>query len=178
MAESGLPAPLTVDYDPITGIPAEFNEYLPQNCDEYKKWKTAQEQGADGAAADIANLTVKAQEPEKQLPGGKKKKHQQPEVVLERNTRNKKKCVTTISGLDSFGIKLSEASKLLGKKFASGASITKSPTDKEQIDLQGDFAEKAADFLLKSYGKDKGLAKKNFYFIDNKKKVAAYPDEE
>lgn len=57
-------------------------------------------------------------------------------MVLERNTRNKKKCVTTISGLDVFGVKLAEASKLFGKKFASGASIVKNAEGKEQIDIQ------------------------------------------
>ncbi len=56
--------------------------------------------------------------------------------MLERNTRNKKKCITTISGLDLFGVKLSEASKMFGKKFASGASITKNAEGKEQIDCQ------------------------------------------
>ncbi len=25
--------------EPITGVPAEFNEYLPSDCAEYKKWK-------------------------------------------------------------------------------------------------------------------------------------------
>lgn len=59
-----------------------------------------------------------------------------PQVVLERNTRNKKKCVTTISGLDLFGVKLAEASKIFGKKFASGASIVKNAEGKEQIDIQ------------------------------------------
>ena len=58
------------------------------------------------------------------------------QVVLERNTRNKKKCITTISGLESFGVKLQEAAKLFGKKFASGASITKNAESKEQIDCQ------------------------------------------
>jgi len=31
------PPPLAVEYDAITGIPAEFNEYLPTNCDEFKR---------------------------------------------------------------------------------------------------------------------------------------------
>jgi hypothetical protein len=31
------PPPLAVEYDAVTGIPAEFNEYLPSNCDEYKR---------------------------------------------------------------------------------------------------------------------------------------------
>lgn len=58
------------------------------------------------------------------------------QVVLERNTRNKKKCITTISGLDMFGVKLGEASKLFGKKFASGASVVKNAEGKEHIDVQ------------------------------------------
>ena len=43
------------------------------------------------------------------------------QVVLERNTRNKKKCITTVSGLDAFGIKLGEASKLFGERGHSRA---------------------------------------------------------
>lgn len=58
------------------------------------------------------------------------------QVVLERNTRNKKKCITAITGLDLFGVKLSEASKLFGKKFASGASVVKNAEGKEHIDVQ------------------------------------------
>ncbi len=62
--------------------------------------------------------------------------HPTHQVVLERNTRNKKKCITTISGLDAFGVKLGEASKLFGKKFASGASVVKNAEGKEHIDVQ------------------------------------------
>ena len=64
------------------------------------------------------------------------KKKAKPEVILDRNTRNKKKCVTTVYGLDGFGIKLSDAAKLFAKKYAGGAAVTKTPTDKEQIDVQ------------------------------------------
>jgi hypothetical protein len=35
--EGAVPPPKIVKYDPITGIPSEFNEYLPQNCEEYKR---------------------------------------------------------------------------------------------------------------------------------------------
>ena len=31
------PPPLVVAYDSVTGVPAEFNEFLPTNCDEYKR---------------------------------------------------------------------------------------------------------------------------------------------
>lgn len=58
------------------------------------------------------------------------------QVVIETNTRNKKKMITTITGLELFGVKLSEASKVFGKKFACGCSVTKSATGSEQIDMQ------------------------------------------
>jgi len=57
-------------------------------------------------------------------------------VVIDVNTRNKKKMITTVTGLESFGVKLAEASKLFGKKFACGCSVTKSATGAEQIDMQ------------------------------------------
>jgi hypothetical protein len=38
--------------------------------------------------------------------------------------------------LELFGVKLAEASKKFGKKFACGASVTKDASNKEQIDVQ------------------------------------------
>ncbi|KAE8687555.1 Translation initiation factor SUI1 family protein isoform 2 [Hibiscus syriacus] len=68
----------------------------------------------------------------KRLPGGKIKKKEKKEVIIEKVVRNKRKCITTVKGLEHFGVKLSDASKKLGKKFATGASVVKGPTDKEQ----------------------------------------------
>ena len=136
-------------------MPSEFNEYLPKDCEEYKRWKASREAGVSGAMAGLAvddgggggaaadgaagagpaAAAAAAAAPEKKS-SSKKKKSNQPEVVLERNTRNKKKCITTISGLDAFGVKLGEASKLFGKKFASGASVVKNAEGKEHIDVQ------------------------------------------
>ncbi|KAK9836077.1 hypothetical protein WJX84_000504 [Apatococcus fuscideae] len=170
--------PLKVTYDPITGVPAEFNEYLPKDCDEHKKWKAAQAAAAEAPAAELQNLKLPAENIEKKLPGGKVKKKSRPEVILERNTRNKKKCVTTVLGLDTFGVKLQDASKLFGKKFASGAAITKNPMEKDQIDVQGDFLDQAAELILKTYGKDKGISKGNIFIIENKKKAAYFGDDD
>lgn len=162
--------PQVVKYDSFTGVPSEFNEYLPKDCEEYKRWVAAKESGVEGEAASLSLKDKEAEDIEKRLPGGKVKKKAKPEVILEVSTRSKKKSVTTIQGLDLFGVKLAEASKLFGKKFASGASITKSPTDKDQIEVQGDFLDKAADLIAKQYA-EKGIAKKRIYFIDNKKKT-------
>ncbi|KAK9813967.1 hypothetical protein WJX73_007219 [Symbiochloris irregularis] len=168
--------PQAVVYDSITGVPSEFNEFLPKDCEEYKKWVAAKEAGLEGEAGNLSLADKEADDVEKRLPGGKVKKKTKPEIVLEVATRSKKKSVTTILGLETFGVKLPEASKLFGKKFASGASITKSPTDKDQIEVQGDFLDKAAELIVKTYA-DKGIVKKRIYFMDNKKKTHYFDDE-
>ncbi len=67
-------------------------------------------------------------------------------MIVDKNTRNKKKAITTVYGLDGFGVKLAEAAKLCGKKFASGAAVVKSPSEKDQIDIQGDCLERVRTF--------------------------------
>jgi density-regulated protein len=83
-----------------------------------------------------------------------------------------------LTGLDGFGIKMAEAAKLFGKKFASGAAVTKSPTEKDQIDIQGDCLDKLPELILKTWGKTGDVTKADIYFIDNKKKVSFYDDDD
>ncbi|VAH57648.1 unnamed protein product [Triticum turgidum subsp. durum] len=90
---------------------------------------------ADGStSAGGASASSKTEEV-KRLPGGKLKKKDKQEVIIEKIVRNKRKCVTVVKGLDLFGVKLSDASKKLGKKF------------EEQIDVQGDISYDVVDFI-------------------------------
>ncbi|KAG2586301.1 hypothetical protein PVAP13_5NG046208 [Panicum virgatum] len=73
------------------------------------------------------------------------------EVVIEKIVRNKRKCFTVVKGLELFGVKLSDASKKLGKKFATGASVVKGPTEKEQIDVQGDISYDIVEFITDTW---------------------------
>jgi density-regulated protein len=228
------PEPRVVEYDPITGVPSVFNEYLPHDCAEWKRWKAAQEGGggaggavggaaadADGAgaadataaaaagdeaAAGVGALSLGAEggeggaaaagaagaaaataaagassgdgaaaaaEAPKKKSSSKKAKDK-PRVVLETNTRNKKKCITTVTGLEHFGVKLSEAAKAFGKKFACGSSVVKTPSGGEQIDMQGDFLRQCAELVLKNYGA--AVTKADVYFVEGKTKVPFYPE--
>ena len=81
------------------------------------------------------------------------------------------------TGLERFGIKLGDAAKLFGKKFAAGASITKSATDQDQIEVQGDFLEKAAELIVKQYGKEHGIKKPAVFVIENKKREPFFDEE-
>ncbi|XP_030448544.2 translation machinery-associated protein 22 [Syzygium oleosum] len=124
----------------------------------------------DGAASTAPRGDSSSNKPEevKRLPGGKVKKKDKQEVVIEKVIRNKRKCITVVKGLELFGIKLSDASKKLGKKFATGASVVKGPTDKEQIDVQGDISLDIVEFLTETWP---DVPEAAIYFIEDGKKV-------
>lgn len=219
------PEPRSVEYDAITGVPSVFNEYLPHDCAEWKKWKASQEEGGGGgaagagragaggagadaaaegvgalslgeeegggdaaaaaapaaaaatataAAAAVGDGATDAEAPKAKKPSSKKAKDK-PRVVLETNTRNKKKCITTVSGLEHFGVKLAEAAKAFGKKFACGSSVVKTPSGGEQIDMQGDFLRQCAELIMKNYGGQ--VAKSDVYFLEGKSKVPFFPED-
>lgn len=151
MAEK--PQPVRVLYCPICSLPAEYCEFGP-DFEKCKPWliknapelypdlvREANEKEADkvsdqlqsvgisdggGAGSTASGDTSSSKKEEvKRLPGGKIKKKEKQEVIIEKVVRNKRKCITIVKGLDLFGVKLSDASKKLGKKFATGASVVK-----------------------------------------------------
>lgn len=195
MAEK--PQPVNVLYCGVCSLPAEYCEFGP-DFEKCKPWliqnaphlypdllkeaaakdadKTAEElQGIriSGERSDIGASSVGSasnQDEVKRLPGGKIKKKEKPEVIVEKVVRNKRKCVTIVKGLDMFGIKLSDASKKLGKKFASGASVVKGPTEKDQIDVQGDILYDIVEFITDTWP---NVPENAIYFIEDGRKVPA-----
>ncbi|KAE9608124.1 putative density-regulated protein DRP1 [Lupinus albus] len=192
MAEK--PQPVRVLYCPICSLPPEYCEFG-SDFDKCKPWliqnvpelypnllKEANERGVDNVADKLQNTGISSgvsgsaatsaskQEGVKRLPGGKMKKKERQEVVIEKVIRNKRKCITTVKGLELFGIKLSDASKKLGKKFATGASIVKGPTEKDQIDVQGDIAYDIVEFITDTWP---DVPETAIFFIEDGKKVPA-----
>lgn len=184
---SGGVAPLVVEYHPVTGIPEEYNDYLPKDCAEFKALKGQAEAGgtADGASADMEKLSLAAgrgnggetgeavKEPSK---SSKKKKSKEPAVVIETNKRNKRKTTTIITGLDMFGVKNQEAAKMFKTKFASGCAVSKNAENKEELVCQGDFLDEAVKLILKTYG-DK-VAKGAIFKVEAKKRVPYFDGED
>ncbi|KAG5116722.1 hypothetical protein JHK84_042835 [Glycine max] len=99
-----------------------------------------------------------------------KQEEDKQEVVIEKVVRNKRKCITTVKGLELFGVKLSDASKKLGKKFATGASVVKGPSEKEQIDVQGDIAYDIVEFITDTWP---DVPEAAIFFIEDGRKVPA-----
>ncbi|OAA53781.1 RNA-binding protein [Niveomyces insectorum RCEF 264] len=91
-------------------------------------------------------------------------------VTVKRIERNKRKHVTTVAGLEAFGLDLKKVAKEFGKKFATGSSVTKTPSGGEEIVVQGDVSDEIEEFLL---GKYKEIPEDNFEFIDDKAKKKA-----
>jgi density-regulated protein DRP1 len=75
-----------------------------------------------------------------------------------------------VSGLEAFGLSLKTVSKDLGKKFATGSSVTKLPSGGEEIVVQGDVSEEIEEFLLEKYPV---IPEDNVELVEDKKKKGA-----
>lgn len=89
-------------------------------------------------------------------------------VQIKRIERNKRKHVTVIAGLEVHGLENKKLAKELGKKFATGSSVTKSPAGVEEITVQGDVSDDVQEWLVEVYGKH--LSEDNIEIIEDKKK--------
>ncbi|CAA16913.1 translation machinery associated protein ortholog Tma22 [Schizosaccharomyces pombe] len=72
-------------------------------------------------------------------------------VLIKTIERTKRKRVTTVQGLDAFGIETKKAAKMLANKFATGASVTKTADKKDEIVVQGDLNYDIFDFILEKF---------------------------
>ena len=65
--------------------------------------------------------------------------------------RNKRKFVTIVLGLETFGHKLKSAAKKLGKRFACGAAVSNNDMGKDEIVIQGDCLADLPKLLKQKY---------------------------
>ncbi|KAJ6783906.1 hypothetical protein PWT90_03773 [Aphanocladium album] len=91
-------------------------------------------------------------------------------VTIKRIERNKRKFVTAVIGLETFGLDLKKCAKDFGKKFATGSSVTKVPSGGEEIVVQGDVSDELEEFILEKY---KEIPEDNIELVDDKKKKKA-----
>jgi len=67
-------------------------------------------------------------------------------------------------------LQLRQVSKELGKKFATGSSVTKTPAGVEEIVVQGDVSDEMRDFIVEKYPI---VPEDNIELVDDKKKKKA-----
>jgi density-regulated protein DRP1 len=85
------------------------------------------------------------------------------QVVISKSTRSKNKYITSIVGLDGFGVDLKKSVKLFSKKFACSASVVK-VTGGQEIQVQGDIVMDLPEWIANEF-KDK-ISKSVIYFVD------------
>lgn len=88
-------------------------------------------------------------------------------VLIKRVERSKRKYVTAVQGLEAHGLDLKKVAKEMGKKFATGSSVTKVPGGGEEITVQGDLSDDIYDWVLETYP---DVPEDNIDCIDDKKK--------
>nr|GAT55661.1 predicted protein [Mycena chlorophos] len=118
---------------------------------------------------DVAKKEVKA---EAKAEAALKKKMASP-VIIKRSERNKRKCITSVFGLEAFGIDLKKAAKQFASKFATGASVTKNAQGLEEIVISGDVSDEVLEMIENEVGVLKGIPVDNVELVEEKKKKAA-----
>lgn len=151
-----------VVYCPRCGFPPDFCNYGPSwdackpfALEHYPQFYPELAGMSLEDAKKAAEAASAAKSKEKILPGGKKKRDVSPGIQIRKLNRSGKKCVTTVTGLDSFGYKLDAACKIFKKKFACGASVVASAAanQPDEIDIQGDFEDVIEDVICENFPK-------------------------
>jgi density-regulated protein DRP1 len=99
------------------------------------------------ADKDAAKKTAKAAAAEQR----EAERKAEAEVLIKRIERNKRKYVTVLAGIEEHGLDLKKVAKELGKKFATGSSVTKTAAGGEEITIQGDVSDDLYDWLVEKY---------------------------
>mmetsp|Transcript_13183 Transcript_13183/g.15091 ORF Transcript_13183/g.15091 Transcript_13183/m.15091 type:complete len:401 (+) Transcript_13183:124-1326(+) len=178
-----------VVYCPIDGMPPEYSEYLTTFGDclpwllkntpnlilttkgdtTVAEYAASLENGEESTEA--SNIKGKsrggAARPNKNIKNKKKTKDKDKKVTIERVSRSKRKFITVVVGLDMFDVKLKEAAKKLGKRFACSASINKLPSGGQSIDIQGDITYELPEVLLDYFP---SVDKEKIYTVEDGKK--------
>ncbi|KAL1914710.1 uncharacterized protein VTP21DRAFT_7968 [Calcarisporiella thermophila] len=94
-----------------------------------------------------------------------KRKHAK--IQLKRIERNKRKSVTSIYGLEVFGVDLKKAAKLFANKYACGSSVVKNPQGLDEIVIQGDVIDEVRELILQTW---KEINPDNVEIVEEKKK--------
>ncbi|KAJ2591644.1 Translation machinery-associated protein 22 [Coemansia sp. RSA 1722] len=88
-------------------------------------------------------------------------------VVIRRVERNKRKRVTTVTGLEVFGVDLKKTAKEFANHFACGGSVSKNPQGQDEIVVQGDFSDEILQIIVK---KHPSVPSDNIELVDDVKK--------
>merc|ERR1711957_105949 len=152
--------PVIVKYCPHCTLPGDFCIHGPcwekckpwcmENCPEY--YPELSGISLEDAKTKAAAAIDKARNKEK--PGGKVQRAASPHVNIKKMTRGGRKCITSVSGMEGFGVNLDDAAKSFKKKFACGSAVVKGECGQpDSVDIQGDFEDEVIDMICDVFKK-------------------------
>uniref|UniRef100_A0A7S1BFS6 SUI1 domain-containing protein n=1 Tax=Corethron hystrix TaxID=216773 RepID=A0A7S1BFS6_9STRA len=84
--------------------------------------------------------------------GAKKTSKVDTRVIIQKITRNRKKAVTIVVGMDTVpGLKLKDVSKSFSKKFAGSSSVKDTGNGTKEIIIQGDHTDDVATMIVNTF---------------------------
>ena len=148
--QPGVNYPLSVEYCGNCSMPFEYCEYYP-DIEGCKKWlETNLPDQFEKLSAGGEDGDGTEDEKKRQKRGGKgmmkaKKKEAAAEkkIILSIAPRGKKKAVTVVKGLTTFGIDLKTAQKFFSSRFACSSSVQ----GDDEVIIQGDVKDELFDVL-------------------------------
>ncbi|KAK2741792.1 Translation machinery-associated protein 22 [Myotisia sp. PD_48] len=174
-------------YCGVCTLPPEYCEFggTAKKCEEWLEKKHPELYGIiysdEAIAANLSALSVSAREraakdaarkeaKAAQLETRNQEKKAASKILIKRVERNKRKYVTVICGLEAFGLDNKKVAKGLGKKLATGSSVTKATggATGEEITVQGDVSDDVLEWLIDTYGDD--VPEDNIELVEDKKK--------
>ncbi|KAI9927321.1 hypothetical protein ASPWEDRAFT_121705 [Aspergillus wentii DTO 134E9] len=169
---------LPPEYCEFGGTAKKCEEWLSDNHPDFYKQLYSEE----ALSANLSTLSVSVRERAAKDAAKKEAKAAMVEardaerkaaskVQIKRVERNKRKHVTVITGLEVHGLENKKVAKDLGKKFATGSSVTKSAAGTEEITVQGDVSDDVREWLLEVHGKE--IPEANIEMVEDKKKKAS-----
>ena len=146
--------PLDVEYCGICSLPPEYCEYGP-DTEKCKQWLRDNIPDLyEELVGKIEGLSLDGdgEKKKRQTRGGKanklaRKKTAEKKIIVNRETRSKKKCVTIIKGLSTYEIDPKKAAKAFANKFSCGSSVT----GDDEIVIQGDVGYDLVEFLQEKW---------------------------
>eukprot|EP00903_Cladosiphon_okamuranus_P013608 g12673.t2 len=134
--------------------PAAKHSTIPTTPSSPHKTILSPVQSGAGNGAEGGEVGEEKEEPKKKgkkvriAKPGKKGAVGEQRVVIGRLSRNRRKFVTVVGGLDTFpDVKIKDAAKKIGKQFACGSSVSKAPSGAEEVVIQGDVLLDLPGFL-------------------------------
>jgi len=132
---------------------ALVKKYGPEPEDPYYANQNDDDDDDDNSDDDSLNAGMSKMDMKKRRGATAKTVHKvDTRVIIQKISRNRKKAVTIVVGMDTVpDVKLKDVSKAFSKRFAGSSSVKDAAGGKKEIILQGDHQDEAAAFIVDKF---------------------------